>query len=234
METFTVGLPVRIRDFQGVVHPVCARCLPMMEVNPSPGSPSCRCPKESHAPCLPKTVREPAAAGYGSGCQHPQRSGAGSVQGASAAKEGSALTLAGLGGCFLPSSRVGAVLPIPHPWMGIADMVAGLACSCAPTWFARDAVHWKGVVAEMSVSGNLWREINVLVFRIAALRWCLRPEAVLQMSHPADSQPSRAEHVSCPAARQTSSFPGSSGGMACTMRCPQKCRLRSSSEMGSR
>lgn len=44
VETLMVGLPARRRrDFQGVVHPICARCLPMMEVNPSPGSPSCRC-----------------------------------------------------------------------------------------------------------------------------------------------------------------------------------------------
>lgn len=71
METFTVGLPVRIRDFQGVVHPVCARCLPMMEVNPSPGSPSCRCPKFEQVNPMHRACRKL--------CVNPQLLGMGQV-----------------------------------------------------------------------------------------------------------------------------------------------------------
>ena len=44
VEAFMVGLPARRKaDFQGVVHLIHVRCLPVIEVNP-PGSPNCRCP----------------------------------------------------------------------------------------------------------------------------------------------------------------------------------------------
>lgn len=93
------------------------------------------------------------------------------------AKEGSALTLACLGGGFLPSSCVGAVLHIPCLWTGIVgsqDPRSHHLCQHAavcPDLVCRGCHVLERVVAEMLASGNLWREMSwYLSFKVGLQR----------------------------------------------------------------
>lgn len=121
--------------------------------------------------------------------------------------------LAVLGGGFLPSSRVGAAHPSsvdPRPRQPYQMQLSAL------TWLSPGmGCHaLERVVAELSAGGNFWREtswyLGLGYFGPAVVFGAGACAADVLSCRPG------AECVSCPAARQTGSFPRSSGGARLT------------------